>query len=83
MDLVKIHQISPTLYGTAGMTDENFVMVYCDCEGAVSASGNEGTETIETLLVSREDAKDLLRGTETKFDVKLWLELSKFVDKEK
>jgi len=82
LDLVEIKRISPTLYGTAGMTDENFVMVYCDCKGTVSASGNEGTETIETLLVSQEEAIDLLNDSQTKFDVKLWLELSRFVNSE-
>lgn len=80
LDLVEIKKISPTLYGTAGMTDENFVMVHCDCKGTASASGNEGTETIETLLVSREEAKDLLNDRETKFDVKLWLELTRFAE---
>ena len=80
LELVEIHKKSPILYGTAGMTDENFIMVYCDCEGNVSASGNEGTESIETLLVSREDAKDLFNDTQTKFDVKLWMVLSGFVE---
>ena len=80
LELVEIHKKSPTLYGTAGMTDENFIMVYCDCEGTVSASGNEGTETIETLLVSPKDARDLLKDAEAKFDVKLWLVLSQFAE---
>jgi ADP-ribose pyrophosphatase len=80
LDLVKIRKISPTLYGTAGMTDENFVMVYCTCKGTVSSSGNEGTETIENLLVSMKDAIALLNDRATKFDVKLWLELTRFVD---
>ncbi|MEN8247074.1 MAG: NUDIX hydrolase [Thermodesulfobacteriota bacterium] len=80
LELVEIRQLSPILYGTAGMTDENFVMVYCACEGVVSAVGNEGTEAIETIMVSPEDASALLNDTETKFDVKLWLELSRFVE---
>ena len=80
LDLVEIRKISPTLYGTAGMTDENFVMVYCTCKGTVSSSDNEGTETIETLLVSRDNVKDLLNDTNTKFDVKFWLVLTKFAD---
>ena len=80
LELVEIHKKSPILYGTAGMTDENFIMVYCDCEGTVSASGNEGTETIETLLVSPKDARDLLKDAEAKFDVKLWLVLSQFAE---
>ena len=78
LELIEIHKKSPILYGTAGMTDENFVMVYCDCKGTVSASGNEGTESIETLLISPESAKDLLNDTKTKFDVKLWMVLSNF-----
>ena len=78
LELIEIHKKSPILYGTAGMTDENFVMVYCDCKGKVSASGNEGTESIETFLISPESAKDLLNDTETKFDVKLWMVLSRF-----
>jgi ADP-ribose pyrophosphatase len=76
--IVDIREISPPLNATAGMADENFCMVYCDCEGTMSASGNEGTETIETLLVSPQDAGDLLNDGETKFDVKLWLVLSRF-----
>jgi len=78
--LVEIRKISPILNGTAGMTDENFVMVYCDCEGAASATGNEGTEAIETILVSPADAAILLADTKAKFDVKLWLELTRFAD---
>ena len=80
LELIEIHKKSPILYGTAGMTDENFVMVYCDCKGTVSASGNEGTESIETLLISPESAKDLLNDTKTKFDVKLWMVLSRFAE---
>jgi ADP-ribose pyrophosphatase len=80
LELIRIRKMSPTLYGTAGMTDENFVMVYCDCKGTISASGNEGTESIETLLVSPKDAKDLLVDTQTKFDVKLWMVLSNFAE---
>jgi len=80
LELVEIRKISPILNGTAGMTDENFVMVYGDCKGTVSASGNEGTETIETLLVSPHEACALLKDNSTKYDVKLWLELTRFVE---
>ena len=81
LELLEIRKISPTLYGTAGMTDENFVMVYCDCGGTVSASANEGTEAIETLLVSPQAAQALLADQQTKFDVKLWMEMSRFADR--
>ena len=81
LELVEIRKISPILNGTAGMTDENFVMVYCDCQGVVSAAGNEGTETIETILVSPGEAAGLLMERDAKFDVKLWLELSRFAER--
>jgi len=80
LDLVEIRKISPILYGTAGMTDENFVMVYCDCTGTTSSSANEGTEAIETLLVSRKESIALLNDIQTKFDVKLWMVLSSYVE---
>jgi len=83
LECIEIRKISPILNGTAGMTDENFIMVYCDCRGTVSASGNEGTETIETLLVSPQDAGELLKNDKTKYDVKLWLELTRFAENEK
>ena len=80
LDITEILKISPPLNATAGMTDENFCMVYCQCEGSATAAGNEGTETIETILVSPEDAAVLLADTKIRFDVKLWLELSRFAE---
>ncbi|MBW2178044.1 MAG: NUDIX hydrolase [Deltaproteobacteria bacterium] len=80
LDITEILKISPPLNATAGMTDENFCMVYCQCEGSATADGNEGTETIETILVSPEDAAVLLADTKIRFDVKLWLELSRFAE---
>ncbi len=80
LDIAEILKISPPLNATAGMTDENFCMVYCQCEGSATAAGNEGTETIETILVSPEDAAVLLADTKVRFDVKLWLELSRFAE---
>ncbi len=80
LDITEILKISPPLNATAGMTDENFCMVYCQCEGSATDAGNEGTETIETILVSPEDAAVLLADTKVRFDVKLWLELSRFAE---
>ncbi|MBW1890626.1 MAG: NUDIX hydrolase [Deltaproteobacteria bacterium] len=80
LDITEILKISPSLNATAGMTDENLCMVYCQCEGSATAAGNKGTETIETILVSPEDAAVLLADTKVRFDVKLWLELSRFAE---
>jgi len=80
LDIVEILKVSPPLNATAGMADENFTMVYCECEGNISAEGNEGTETIETILLSQGEAAELLKDHKAKFDAKLWLVLSNFVE---
>lgn len=77
-DLTLIHGISPVLYSTAGMTDESLVLVYCECEGAPSNQGNQGTEEIEVLLVRPEEARQLMFDTSQKMDVKTWLALTQF-----
>ena len=79
LDLTRVLKVSPPLNATAGMADENFTMVYCECEGHTSAECNEGTETIETILLSRGEAVELLNDDTATFDVKLWLVLSHFI----
>jgi len=80
LEMVKILKTSPPLNSTAGMADENFAMVYCECDGDITDAGNAGSETIETLLASPGDAAELLADMAAKFDVKLWLVLSQFAD---
>jgi len=78
LDLTRIHEISPILYSTAGMTDESLVLVYCDCAGTPSSSENKGTEAIEVKLIAPEKAEDLLNDASQKMDVKTWLALTRF-----
>lgn len=65
------------LYLSAGMTDESANFVYCTCDGKISDEYLEEDETIETILVSREDAQKLIKGKE-KMDVKCFLVLQSF-----
>lgn len=68
----------PPIYSSAGMTDESVVMVYVECKGEPSASGNEGTEHIEVLFATPEEASRLCSDPTLKFDAKAWLVLSGF-----
>jgi ADP-ribose pyrophosphatase len=80
LDLTHVHQISPILYSTAGMTDESLVLVYCECDGTPSSIENQGTEEIEVSLVAPGEAEQLLYDTSQKMDVKTWLALSQFLN---
>jgi ADP-ribose pyrophosphatase len=65
------------VYISAGMTDESVALVYCSCEGTVSNKYLEADEDIETLLISQEEAKEILRET-TKMDIKVYMLLQSF-----
>ena len=64
-------------YVSAGMTDESLAFVYCTCEGELSDEHLEDDECIEAILVSQEEAKELIQSKE-KFDVKCFLLLQSF-----
>jgi ADP-ribose pyrophosphatase len=69
---------SPPIYSTAGMSDESVAMVYVECEGEPSSSGNTDSERIEVLFISPSEAAGLLGDATLKFDAKAWLEISRF-----
>lgn len=65
------------VYVSAGMTDESVAMVYCTCEGTISNEYLEADEDIEAMLVSQEEAKELLKK-DIKMDIKALLTLQCF-----
>lgn len=65
------------LYVSPGMTDESLAMVYCTCEGEISKEFLEDDEDIETILVSQDDAKKLLKEN-ANMDIKAWMALQSF-----
>ena len=71
---------SPPIYSSAGMTDESVAMVYVECEGEPSNSANTDSELIEILLISPDEASDLLNDATLKFDAKAWLAISQFAE---
>lgn len=69
---------SKNAYGSTGMTEESIALMYCKCTGEVSSDYMEDDEEIETLLISKEEAYELLQSNE-KMDVKLIMILQSYV----
>lgn len=65
------------VYVSAGMTDESLAFVYCTCEGELSNEYLEDDECIEAVLVSQEEAKELIQSRD-KIDIKCFLVLQSF-----
>jgi ADP-ribose pyrophosphatase len=76
VDIIKNRSIEQ-VYVSAGMTDESLAFTYCTCEGEVSDKYLEDDECIETLLVSKEEAIELIKSKD-KFDIKCYLLLQSF-----
>ena len=76
VDVIK-NRGTDKVYVSAGMTDESLAFVYCTCEGEISEEHLEEDECIEAILVSQEDAKELIQSKE-KFDIKCFLVLQSF-----
>ena len=78
LKLTEVKKVSPTLYSSAGMTDESVAMVYVECDGEPTTAGNQGAEQIEVILASAPKVKQLCNDRSLKFDAKAWLVLSQF-----
>jgi len=78
LKIIKFLKTSPTIYSSTGISDESVSIVYVECEGEPSNSGNEGSEDISVLFISRDDASKLHADHSLKFDVKTWLILSMY-----
>ena len=78
LDVIKFTGMSPSIYSSAGMSDESVAMVYVECDGKPSKAGNTGSEFIEVELVSAFQASRMCENTALKFDAKAWLVLSEF-----
>lgn len=81
LSLLEIDTTKKTLplYASAGMTDESIALVYCICDGEASTLNLEDDEDLEVILVSRDEARDLL-DRDVKMDVKTYLILQSFVE---
>jgi ADP-ribose pyrophosphatase len=74
----KILKKSPAVFSSSGMTDESISMMFVECEGHPTSRFNEASEDIEVMMLSREQASDIVCDNRIKFDVKLWIVLNTF-----
>lgn len=66
------------VYLSPGMTDESAAFVYCICEGEISTEFLEDDEDIETVLVSKEEAMNIIKNTSISLDIRAYLALQSF-----
>ena len=80
LDLVKLDEekTNKKVYVSVGMTDESISLVYCSCSGEPSNENLEDDEDIEVILVSKEEANELLK-TEKNIDVKALLAIENYI----
>lgn len=80
LDLVKIDEkrTNKKVYVSVGMTDESISLVHCTCSGEPSNENLEEDEDIEVILVSKEEAKEILK-TEKNIDVKALLAIENYI----
>jgi ADP-ribose pyrophosphatase len=78
LDVARLIRVSPPIYSSSGMTDESIAMAYVDCVGTPSRDKNEGSEDIETLLVSPSEATAICADEKLKVDAKTWLVLAAY-----
>ena len=50
------------VYLSPGMTDESAAFVYCICEGEISNKFLEDDEDIEAILISQEEAREIIKN---------------------
>jgi ADP-ribose pyrophosphatase len=67
------------VYASAGMTDEAVAMVYCICEGTVTNEYMEEDEDIEPMLITQQEAREMLRK-DVKIDIRAYLTLLSFAE---
>ena len=80
LDVVEIKKdlSSNQVYLSPGMTDESAAFVYCICEGEISKNYLEDDEDIEAILVSQQEAKEIIKNNNTPMDIRAYLALQSF-----
>lgn len=64
-------------YLSPGMTNECVALVYCTCTGNLTNKYLEDDEDIETVLISKDEAKEIL-SKDVNIDIKLYILLQSF-----
>ena len=79
LDLVEINyeKSKMMMYPSPGMSNESIAFIYLTCDGEVSDKYLEEDEDIETVLVSRKRAREIINSNEN-IDAKTYLVLELF-----
>jgi ADP-ribose pyrophosphatase len=80
LDMIQIdyNKTKAKAYISTGMTDESAALVYCTCQGEISKDYLEPDEDIEIMLLSRQEAINLISSNE-KIDIKAYLAIQNFI----
>ncbi len=78
LSVVKIDEIKDRTYLSPGMTDESAALVYLTCTGEVSNDYLEEDEDITPILVSKQQAIEILNSDEL-IDIKAYMALRDFI----
>lgn len=80
LDLISIDKegTKEKVYVSAGMTDESIALVKCSCNGVVSKENLEDDEDIEVIMLSKDEAVELIKSNEN-IDVKALLAIQNFI----
>ena len=78
LEVVAIKRQTDKLYLSPGMTDESVALMYCMCKGELSEAYMEADEDITPVLLSKEEAKELMNSNE-KMDIKAHIVLDSFI----
>lgn len=81
LNLIEINKVNSKdkVYLSPGMTDESVAFIYCLCDGQISQEFLEDDEEIEALLISKDQAKEILKGDDI-IDIKSYLMLQMFAN---
>ncbi len=69
--LTKVTKISPPLVSSSGLSNEDAIMVFCECE-AQGEQSLEETEDIEVLRLDYDGVCDMLNSSDKKLSAKTW-----------
>ena len=72
LTLNNILRISPFGYNSAGMSDESISIAYVTVSRNISNKNQEVSENISTMLVSKNEIKNMLKNEKYKWGIKAW-----------
>ena len=80
LDLIEIDykKTKQKAYVSTGMTDECIALVFCSCSGTISKDYLEPDEDIEVMMLSKEQAAELINSNEN-IDIKALMAIQNFI----